>query len=53
MTTRLVLAKTSHQRLFALELRRSDTIVAARIFGGEQLLPTASPLPLYAYPSLP
>lgn len=27
-------------------------VVAARIFGGEQVLPTASPLPFYAYPFL-
>ena len=27
-------------------------IVAARIFWGEQLLPTASPLPFFAYPFL-
>jgi hypothetical protein len=27
-------------------------ITAARIFGGEQVLPTASPLPFFAYPFL-
>jgi hypothetical protein len=28
------------------------TIVAARIFQGEQLLPTSAPLPFFAYPFL-
>ncbi len=27
-------------------------VVAARIFAGERLLPTASPLPYFAYPAL-
>jgi hypothetical protein len=40
-------------RLLGLVSAILFAIVAARIFGGEQLLPTASPLPFYAYPSLP
>lgn len=55
----LALLLISIPRQFALAVRLLGTvsailfaIVAARIFWGEQLLPTSSPLPFYAYPFL-
>ena len=55
----LALLLISIPRHFALPVRLLGllsaalfAIVAARIFWGEQLLPTAAPLPLYAYPCL-
>lgn len=50
---------TSVPREFALWIRLAGipgailfAITAARVFGGEQVLPTASPLPFFAYPFL-
>jgi hypothetical protein len=55
----LALLLVSVPRQFALPIRLLGlvsailfTVVAARIFLGEPLLPTASPLPFYAYPVL-
>jgi hypothetical protein len=55
----LALVLISVPRHFALPVRLLGlvsaalfAIVAARIFWGEQLLPTAAPLPFYAYPCL-
>jgi hypothetical protein len=39
-------------RLFGVVAALLFAVVAARIFWGEQLLPTASPLPFFAYPFL-
>jgi hypothetical protein len=39
-------------RLFGLVSANLFAIVATRIFRSEQLLPTSTPLPLYAYPFL-
>ena len=54
----LALLLISIPRQFALPVRPLGLvsailfgIIAARIFGGEQLLPTSAPLPFYAYPS--
>jgi hypothetical protein len=39
-------------RLLGLATAILFAITAARIFGGEQLLPTSAPLPFYSYPFL-
>jgi hypothetical protein len=39
-------------RLLGLASAILFAITAARIFGGEQLLPTSAPLPFYGYPFL-
>jgi hypothetical protein len=55
----LALLLISVPRQFALPVRLLGLVsailfgtIAARIFGGEQLLPISAPLPFYAYPFL-